>query len=196
MTHKMNWQASLIEQRIAWSFSFCAIVITLFAIAQPQWFELLSAVNSPVHQPTPVTKPVQPTRTKTMNTITAAAESPAPQKAAPPPAVIKPITQATPVTPSQTKVIAKKTTTIAPKKTVLASGFYVQLGAFDEKSRAQGLADQLKRKGWSVKIATKKNGMHAVWIGPKSTKPEAETLLKTIHRKLKQKGFIVQHNND
>ncbi|RLL50564.1 SPOR domain-containing protein [Mariprofundus sp. EBB-1] len=195
MTHKMNWQASLIEQRIAWSFSFCAIIITLIAIAQPQWFELLSAVNSPVHQPTPVTKPVQPTRTKSMNTITPA-EIPAPKKAPPTPAVIKPITQATPVTPVQTKHIAKKPTTIAPKKTVLAPGFYVQLGAFDEKARAQGLADQLKRKGWSVKIATKKNGMHAVWIGPKSTKTEAETLLKTIHSKLKQKGFIVQHNND
>jgi len=195
MTHKMNWQASLIEQRLAWSLSFCAIVITLFAIAQPQWFELLSAVNSPVHQQAPVTNPVQPARTKTMNTITPAAESPAPKKA-PPPAAIKPITQATPVTPPPTKHIAKKTSTIAPKKTVLAPGFYVQLGAFDEKARAQGLADQLKRKGWSVKIATKKNGMHAVWIGPKSTKSEAEILLKTIHSKLKQKGFIVQHNND
>jgi len=73
-----------------------------------------------------------------------------------------------------------------------ASGYYVQLGAFGEKPRAQGLVDQLKRQGWSAVISPKPNGLHAVWAGPEKDHAEAEKLQKAIEKKMKTKGFIVQ----
>jgi len=190
MTDKMNWQASLLEQRTAWGITFCAIIITMLAAAQPQWFDFSSSANKITHAQAPANKIIQPaTHTAAEKVIIKKTE---PVKTAP---KIKTITPSEPVMQAAPKVEKSKPVTTVKPFNSITSGFYVQLGAFAEKARAQGLAAQLKRKGWSVKISTKKNGMHAVWIGPKSTKSEAEQLLKAIRSKLKQKGFIVQHNN-
>jgi len=35
--------------------------------------------------------------------------------------------------------------------------------------------------------------LHAVLVGPKQTRNEAETLLKSIQGRIKKKGFIVHH---
>jgi len=210
MTDKTNWQASLLEQRTAWGVTFCAMIIAMLAASQPQWFEFSFSTDKAIHKQAPVTKVVEPSHNgntttnshadqaaalKTATVKTAPIKAASPKTASVKPVKIKPITQSTPVTTAKAKPALNKTITASKKKTTLTHGFYVQLGAFAEKSRAHGLADQLKRKGWSVKITDKKNGLHAVWIGPKSTKADAEKLLKTIRSKLKQKGFIVQHNN-
>jgi len=195
MTDKTNWQASLIEQRIAWGTTFCAMIIAILAAAQPQWFEFSFATNKPIQQQAPVGKAVQPIHSENMATNADADKSP-PVKATPvKPVTIQPVRQSTQAPPVDAKPAKKKGATTTKKKSYIAHGFYVQLGAFEEKNRAHGLADQLKRKGWSVKITDKKGGLHAVWIGPKSTKADAEKLLKSIRSKLKYKGFIVQHNN-
>ena len=81
----------------------------------------------------------------------------------------------------------------AAKTEQIAGGFYVQLGAFKEHPRARGLADQIKRKGWHSIISPTKGGLHAVLVGPKQTRNEAETLLKSIQGRIKKKGFIVHH---
>ncbi len=195
MTDKTKWQASLIEQRIAWGTTFCAIIIAMLAVAQPQWFKFSFATIKPFHNQAPVAKSAQVMGRKTI-AVKTQVEQPAPVKTTPVKAVtIKPVTRSTPVTQVNAKPANNKVITAVKKAAFVTPGFYVQLGAFEKTSRAHGFADQLKRKGWSVKITDKKNGLHAVWIGPRSTKAGAEKLLKTIRSTLKQKGFIIQHNN-
>ena len=79
----------------------------------------------------------------------------------------------------------------AASTAVPGNGFYVQVGAFQQRSSAQRLLTQLIHKGWTVVLARTRGGLHAVWIGPKRTRAEAEQLLKNIHQQLKYKGFIV-----
>ncbi|MFQ5345583.1 MAG: SPOR domain-containing protein, partial [Mariprofundus sp.] len=76
----------------------------------------------------------------------------------------------------------------------IAAGFYVQVGAF-QHPHARGLADRLKKDGWKTVISARKNGLYAVWIGPKKTRASAEKLSKTIQRKLKIKGFIIHQKS-
>ena len=175
MTEPTNWRASLIEQRTAWGIATCGMLIIIFAATQPQWFEL--------------TTPKQPTRQSVaalntgQNPIKTTSGKPA-LKAAVQPQAAAQVGHITSRTPAK-----KQPSAHAP----IAHGFYVQLGAFEEPPRAQKLAHQLKRKAWKVRITKRKNGLHAVWVGPKKNRAQAEKLMQRIQDKLKYKGFIVHH---
>jgi len=185
-----HWQASLIEQRTAWGIAACGMLIIILAASQPQLFEFSSGSHKQVSEADPIVKSRAQNQTKAPPLTQAAPKTKAIVKSTTEKtAAVKSVLKTTPVIKPASKVIKSKSTPIITK------GFYVQLGAFGEKTRAQGFADNLIRKGWSVKIFTKKSGLHAVWVGPKKSHTEAAKLLKNIQLKLKQKGFIVQSHS-
>jgi len=183
MSNQSNWKASLLEQQIAWGVALFAILLVIIAASQPQWFDFSSkpAAHS---QAAPVEKVVPQDHAKL--------DPPKPAVAVKP--VVKTVQKPVTIEPAvKMKQIVKETATPIKTKPQTAStrSYYVQIGAFEEKARAQGMTDHLKKRGWSVKVF-KKRALHAVWIGPKATHEEAEKLLKAIQVKLKYTGFIVQ----
>ncbi|MDQ6996963.1 MAG: SPOR domain-containing protein [Mariprofundus sp.] len=176
MSKSGEWTASLLEQRLAWGIAASCIILVLLASARPAWFDFSTA--QPKQTARQATKQALPTPAK-------------PVAAKPHKTHLNTRTKAHKV---HAKTTSKPSTSPSPpieKKHTIAEGFYVQFGAFRQRFRAQGLADQLQRKGWRPVIANTQGGLHAVWVGPKKTRNEAEKLRKAIHLKFKNKGFIV-----
>jgi len=171
-----NWQASPLEQRIAWAVAASCIILVVIASSRPAWFDV--STYSAHHASATAAHPSEPANR-------AVGAPPTHQQAQ----------THHHATPSHRLDHARHSApTHHRNPTKLAHGFYIQLGAFNERLRAQGLADQLKHRGWHhTVIASTKGGLHAVWIGPKSTRSAAVTLLKTVQRTFKNKGFIVHH---
>jgi len=177
MTETSRWQASVFEQRMAWGIAIIAIVLMLFASFRPDWF----AVTKHTPEPT-ATKAVSDVAKNRTPAKRIDPVSPAPKRATPP--------EAAPVVkknrPQRTTAAVAK-----PVRTTLANGYYVQVGAFKDRDRAQGMVDQLQRHGWHAVIAEKKKGLHAVRAGPEKSRRAAEQLEKTLAKTLHTKGFIV-----
>jgi len=161
-----EWQASLIEQRTAWGIAAGCMILVVIASARPDWFDL-STWSQPSKRAESVATTLQPSPPKAV------------VSQARPPAMHPPS-----VRPHHHQAAAAS----------IANGYYVQMGAFQQRSRAQGMVRHLKKRGWKAVLTTTQGGLHAVWIGPKRTRSEAETLLKIIRTKLKNKGFIVHQH--
>ena len=174
MSESTNWQASLLEQRMAWGIAACCIILVVLASGRPEWFDFFNPNQKQVATLSPSGPAKHATAHQRKTHI---------QKAKKPTHVSPPAKAPT--------VHAIDKPKPAAKTEQIAGGFYVQLGAFKEYPRALGLADQIKRKGWHSIISPTKGGLHAVLVGPKQTRNEAETLLKSIQGRIKNKGFIV-----
>ncbi len=191
MADSAHWQASVKEHRTAWIIACCSIATIFLASVWPDLFSL---------------KPTSPTS----ESVQIESQPPAQQKArfTTPKKEVSRIIKKQPQQAPDTKrasaaviwkikpVISKKprqqTPVIQPKKVTAASGnYYVQTGAFKEKSLARRLASRMKEHGWNA-IIVPKSGFHAVWVGPKNSRNGIENLQKSIDRTLKIKGFIVQ----
>jgi len=166
-----EWQASLIEQRTAWGVAAGCMMLVSLAAVRPDWFDLSTWL--------------QPS--KRAESVATTLQSSPPQTSAPKAVVA----QARPHAMHPPSVRAHHHHAAAA---TIANGYYVQMGAFQERSRAQGMVKHLKKRGWKAVLTTTRLGLHAVWIGPKRTRSEAERLLKIIRAKLKNKGFIVHQN--
>ncbi len=193
---KISWQASRIEQRTAWSVAIVAIIIIVVAASQPQWFDFTSVTQLSES----ISKQAVLKQAVAKQSIhKQAPPKQAINKASPTPVVkAKPAIHTKPVpakTPPKAQPSIKSKALSKPPTSSIRKGFYVQLGAFKEYERAQRLNNQLKKKGWSVHVTSRRTGLFAVWIGPKATRDKAEKLLKTIQLKLKYKGFIVHHKS-
>jgi len=151
------------------------MLLVLLVSLRPEWFTATPSAHN-----TPTTRQVKSSRPK---------RPPAHHRRAHLKTAEKPH-----ATLPSTRHAPKKATVPAVAIAPVAHGYYAQLGAFHERSRAQGMADQLKHHGWHAVIATTRGGLNAVWVGPKSTRSSAETLLKSIQRKIKTRGFIVHHS--
>jgi len=178
MPETEQWQASLPEQRTTWGIAACCIILVFLASARPEWFEF--PVPAPQQQIVKKVQPKKPLRAPPVIQHHQVETQLKMHKIQPKPK--KPSATVTPKAPASDTVS-------------IVGGFYVQIGAFHERPRAQRLTDQLKRKGWKAVISVRKSGLYAVWIGPKQTRSSAEKLLKTIQRKLKSKGFIVHQKS-
>jgi len=170
-----GWQASAAEQRIAWGVAIAAMVLILIASFQPEWFvaELFSQ---------------QEQRSKQ----TAVAEP------APPPERLEPATphrtaakRPLKSTRHTVKSPPRAAVPVSPAPSTIATGYYVQVGAFHDRDRAQGLADQLRRHGRQVVITEKSPGLHAVWAGPAESHAAAAALQKSLAATQHAKGFII-----
>ncbi len=80
------------------------------------------------------------------------------------------------------------------KNTTLISSqaYFIQVGAFQDKSHAQKLQKQLIKKHWSV-IILKKKHLYAVQIGPYKNKEKANRIKKQLSDKEKVNGFVTHH---
>jgi len=122
------------------------------------------------HQIKRQAEPVQPVQP---------ARAPAPEKAAP-----VAVEKAVPAV----KAVAQSTKVSA----TLPAGYYVQLGAFKERQRAEALTKRLSAN-WVTHIKAKPNNMRAVWAGPYPSSKEAERIKAEIAARTKIKGFIVKN---
>ncbi|MFC1545958.1 SPOR domain-containing protein [Pseudomonadota bacterium] len=111
-----------------------------------------------------------------------------------PPVISKPATKPVekPKTAPQAKKRVKVTVTKAIPAKSLASGYYIQLGAFKDSTRAQKLSKKLAST-WKTHITSRPNGMLAVWNGPYATFKEASLYREKITSTTKLKGFVVKH---
>jgi len=74
----------------------------------------------------------------------------------------------------------------------LKHGYYVQAGAFKDTARAKKLANLLQHAGWHVQVILKDHELHAVLVGPWSTRNQAQSTKLQLAHKNKIKGFIIQ----
>lgn len=118
---------------------------------------------------------------------------------APPPAE-KSAPVAAPVQPKETPV-AKPGNITRPslpavskpapaKESAVPAGYYVQVGAFQDKAHAAALAKTFT--GLNVHLSSRPNGLTGVWVGPYSTRKAAEKSRDEMVKAGKLKGFIVQ----
>jgi len=106
--------------------------------------------------------------------------------------VNKPVVRVKPTpSPASKSVMPEQPIKPVASKT-LTSGYYVQLGAFKDQKRAQTLSSRLSPT-WKTHIASRPNGMLAVWVGPYATSKEASRYREKIASTTKLKGFVVKH---
>ncbi|PJA31481.1 MAG: hypothetical protein CO187_09200 [Zetaproteobacteria bacterium CG_4_9_14_3_um_filter_53_7] len=195
MSDPINWHASLTEHRTAWILSCSCLLLIALAVAKPDLFDPSSYSTPPAPQqaqaekeagtppPPPVEEEVETEAVTKVADIVETAK----------PAVI----DAGAKTETPAPVAKAAPTVVTPAKpgpvSAPAAGYYVQLGAFSEKSRAQGLVDQLASSGWHAVVYQKSATLFAVWAGPESDRKAVDTLQKAIEGKMKIKGFIVHH---
>lgn len=179
MANSNHWQASLGEHRTAWIIACCCIATIFLASVWPDLFSFKSTAPTSESQG----HDQQESRFATPEKQTSRTIKKQPQ-------------QALTANKKSTAVAGKKNQTqtleAEPKKVAAASGnYYVQAGAFKEKTLARKLASRINRHGWNAAIVPK-SGLHAVWVGPKNSRSGIENLQKSIHRTLNIRGFIVQ----
>ena len=185
-----EWRASLIEYRIAWITALCGISLILLVSVWPDLFTIklkqpeqkmataveTPATTEPAVQPVPENPPAPaPEEQAALEQVI---EETTPARLEPP--LAEPEPEPKPVAP------AKKT-----EPTTAATGYYVQTGAFKDAAGAEEVASRLKKHGWPA-VVVPKNGLYAVWAGPRQGRSEIEKLQQEIERGLKIKGFIVQ----
>lgn len=165
MGTKRDWKASLTEYRAAWIVACLCLLVIAIAGVRPDFFEgsIKKVDEVAVHDTAPIKKSTLPTPKRAETPVTTA--KPVPEK----------------------RAVVKK---VKEKPAAPAPGYYIQLGAFNEASRAQGLLDRLK-KHHSATITRKSDGLLAVWVGPKKSRAEAEKLQKAIKSELKTESFII-----
>ena len=101
------------------------------------------------------------------------------------------------------KVQAKRKTTPAPKKhkahnppsTTLKKGFYVQVGAFIKKSRAQKWKKLLSNSGYPALIlSVKSQKLHRVVVGPYKNKNLAIKASRKINKLFRIRSNVVPYS--
>ncbi len=69
-------------------------------------------------------------------------------------------------------------------------GFAVQLGSFSKADNARGLRDKLVAGGYTAFVTTS-GSVTRVYVGPQSSRAEAEKVLKKLLADTKLKGIVV-----
>jgi len=184
----------MVEHRTAWVIASLCLLLVAIVSLKPDLFEFTS-------KPEPITQSRAPEVATTMSEEIPIAEPVKEAQKETVPVPVKPavidaqLTRVAPVAKKDPPVKSPPPVKPAAAKIPIspATGFYIQLGAFKERARAQGQVDQLRLHGWDAVIYRKKNNFFAVLAGPRSTRSDAATLQKSIERKMKSKGFIVYH---
>ncbi len=186
MSKKLRtWIATPAETRTVWAITSLCIVVTIGAFMWPQ-----IKPDSDPGKPSTLAKPPAATAKRSESTSPhrpVQAKPVAPSKKA-----SKPTGHVKPALPALPNSVASKQMVKPVASKTLASGYYVQLGAFKDQKRAQTLASRLSPT-WNTHIASRPGGMLAVWIGPYRTSKEASRYREKIASGTKLKGFVVKH---
>jgi DedD protein len=104
-------------------------------------------------------------------------------------------TTAAPAVPAPEKPEPKLPAKTVNKATAAAggtkTGFAVQVGSFSKSSNARGLRDKLVARGYTVFVKSS-GSVTRVYVGPQSSRGEAEKVLKRLLAELRLKGIVVQ----
>lgn len=222
MADSKRWQATLAEHRTAWIIATLSLLIVLIAILQPEWLSRITtneqapteqaAVETPAkanpHKYSPIIQPKK--ASKTTATATSSQVAPAsnlpgyatrPLAKAPAPVLPEAKTSddrtTSAATASQTtgkQIIQPQHTAPVTKKASkkVYGHYYVQIGAFSNKSHADKLAARINRNNWSAKVVKKTAKLFAVWVGPRGTRSLANALKSSLQQRLNMKGFIIK----
>lgn len=144
-------------------------------------------------------KPLFPSSSQPSTPKPAAQPAPKPAPPAPRPAPTAkpskpahaPAPAATPATPTPASSAPAAQLRPVPVASIPA-GYYVQLGSFKSQKGAAELAKKAASKHWSSYVAPRPNDLHAVWIGPYRTRPEADKAKLQLHKDMGISGFVVQ----
>jgi DedD protein len=153
--------------------------------------------------PTPAVKPT-PTPVKSpakASTTPSPAVVPAPPAATPKPGKTPALTP----TPRVAEAAAKPTPTpkaatthpggaAQPQPQPAAGSLTIQVGAFRERERADGVVAQLKKKGYPARVAApagEKGGLFNVTVGPYKTRAEADRVMTRLAQQERFKPFLV-----
>lgn len=97
--------------------------------------------------------------------------------------------------PTDNRDAAGATPEPAPEPTDVASGFFVQVGAFTSNENAQRLAQRLRDDEFSVVVRNEtvdERTRHIVWVGPESTRQSAERAAQRLADQHELSGFIIE----
>jgi cell division septation protein DedD len=72
----------------------------------------------------------------------------------------------------------------------MKSGFAVQVGSFSKVDNARGLRDKLVARGYTA-MAKTSGSVTRVYVGPQSSRAEAEKVLKKLLADFELKGIVV-----
>ncbi len=218
MADSQNWRATLAEHRAAWLVASASMILITVAMFWPGLFDsfkqqhqepqvdhqTVTEAQSPTYsaaRPTPTAKPELKSEAITpetpMDKQPGHASKPLPKLALPRTTARQhPVPQAK---NNSLKASASKTRqTSAPgqngkvKAAPAMESYYVQTGAFRDKSHANRLAADIRRHGWAATVVPKPGHLYAVWVGPKASRSLAKTLQETLKLRLNLKGFIIQ----
>ena len=78
----------------------------------------------------------------------------------------------------------------APRESGMKSGFAVQVGSFSKVDNARGLRDKLVARGYTA-MAKTSGSVTRVYVGPQSSRAEAEKVLKKLLADFELKGIVV-----
>lgn len=177
-----TWMAGIREWRIALLTSLLCMAAITVAVLRPDLIPLSgeeSATSQGHYQVPP--KPAEAGQSAPI-----VIEPPAPK------AVAKPAKTATAVTKKPTGPASPPPVkTIPATKEPQTAGYYIQLGTFRERALAENLATKLRRSHLHVQLI-EKNGMHAVWAGPWTTREKADASKQDIYKRTRLKGFVIR----
>lgn len=179
------WIAGQHEKRAALVIAIASIGLVALAIVWPWLMPAKQTATSPVAASEPPQLPI-----KVQAPAPAVKPVPKPEPEAPPaqpqpaPATVQPAKPPAPTKPAPAPTATKSAATVA--------GYYVQLGAFKDKKRAEALAGRLSGK-WNTTVAGRPNNLHAVWVGPYKSESLAVQAKTRIAKAEKINGFIIKH---
>lgn len=90
------------------------------------------------------------------------------------------------------KAPAKSAAGATPEGSGGTSRFAVQLGSFAKAENARGLRDKLVSRGYAAYVKTT-GSVTRVYVGPQSSRAEAEKMLEKLLAETKLKGIVVKH---
>lgn len=183
MSNKLRaWVATPTETRTAWIIASVCIALVIGSFLWPMIDSTFIEKN------TSASKEKIKSETESIEKIIVKVQKQEAQteKNSPQPAPVP--KKAAPVTAKKTQSASKPTAT--PKS--LPKGYYVQVGAFKERKRAQTLQKKLAAN-WKTQLKDKPNKMVAVWAGPYKNSKEAARIKTEISTRTKIKGFIVKN---
>ena len=170
------WIASPAETRATWIIASICIAVTIGFLLWP----LAKSDSSNIQLATQA------------DTVTTVLKQPKPlHHTAQPKKIKKSAERLKPASPPLPKSTLEKQPHKSVVSATLASGYYVQLGAFKDDQRAESLSKKLG-SAWQTHIASRPNGMIAVWVGPYKTSKEATRFRDKLLLSTKLKGFVVK----
>jgi cell division septation protein DedD len=180
-----SWIATSAETRTVWVIASLCIAVTIGAFLWPQ--------IKPDSDSGKSSTLIKPPAAMVKRPESASLHRPVQTKpAVPPKKASKQAGHVKPAPPTLPNSVPPKQMIKPVASTTLASGYYVQLGAFKDQKRARTLFSRLSPT-WKTHIASRPNGMLAVWVGPYRTSKEASRYREKIASAAKLKGFVVKH---